>query len=99
MNLQREGLDSIRNSATSEADRYYGLVLRAMRQVNKPRQAIVSAITPLVTAAPSGVSVEIEKLWQLQERGIISADEFALAKAKVLPPARVGGPPDGATRG
>jgi hypothetical protein len=85
--LQRdEGLDGIRDWATGEADRYYGLVLRAMRQSNQPRQAVVSSIASRPAAASSSVSLEIERLWKLKERGIISSDEFALAKAKILPP-------------
>jgi len=85
-NLQREGLDALRNSASSEADRFYGLVLRAMRQADGARQAIEATVATRTVREQPNVSTEIEKLWQLKERGIISADEFALAKARVLPP-------------
>lgn len=91
-NVSSAGTGSIISSASSEADRFYGLVLKAMKQAaaaqltaTTARQAALPS-TPSRAAVVSSVSVasEIEKLWKLKESGAVSDQEYEQAKQTLL---------------
>lgn len=89
-NSQRAGLDSIRSSTSGDADKFYGLVLKAMKGMtttqrdSTPHLAISSLIATRAAALPVSVASEIEKLWQLKESGAMSVDEYEQAKRSAL---------------
>lgn len=91
-NTSSAGHSSAISSASSEADRFYGLVLKAMKQAAAPQPAATANRQPILpsmssrAAAVSSVSVasEIEKLWKLKENGAISDQEYERAKQTLL---------------
>lgn len=68
---------------TSEANRVYGLALKAMKIVERSQPEITQQQAP-ARIEPTGVANELEKLWQLKQRGAISGDEYEVAKRSIL---------------
>jgi len=62
---------------TAEADRVYGLALRAIRSASEHKSAVV-------TRVPDSLAQEIEKLWHLKQSGAISNAEYDAAKQAIL---------------
>ncbi|MGY3240035.1 hypothetical protein ACVMAJ_006925 [Bradyrhizobium sp. USDA 4448] len=79
--------------ATQEADKCYGWVLKAIRMAatNKSTSiepALKSVPSPMLAkqadAVVTGPASELERLWQLKEKGAISHDEYTQAKQSLL---------------
>lgn len=73
----KEGLDpdsSLASSARQNVDRFHAHLINAMRQ-SQPN----ASVTPVLSGAD-----ELQKLWELKQAGILTADEFADQKARLL---------------
>jgi hypothetical protein len=85
-------LDALATQATTEANCFYGSVLKAMRMASagnsssltNSHRAIQSTIASRAAHASTTTASEIEKLWQLKKKGAISLDEFEKAKRSLL---------------
>jgi hypothetical protein len=88
---ERAGLDSIRSIASSEADRWYGVLLNAMKQSPSKNSAAKAISSPEILIqqarsqnAPTSLASELERLWHLKESGALSADEYEKAKQSAI---------------
>jgi len=88
---ERSGLDSLRSTASNEAERWYGVLLNAMKLASPkilPAKAIPSALQPILRARPqnstTSLASDLERLWKLKESGALSAEEYERAKQSAL---------------
>ncbi|WP_157000836.1 SHOCT domain-containing protein [Agromyces laixinhei] len=70
-----------------EAQQQQAQIDAAAQQAVAQQQAAMGVASPQAAAAPAGgvdIVAELQKLGALKEQGILSDDEFAAAKAKLL---------------
>jgi hypothetical protein len=67
----------------NKAESKLALIRRQISQVQNPVSAAVST-TPSPASATAGIADQLAKLSELREQGVLSGDEFELAKKRVL---------------